>query len=428
MDFDYPESTVAVRTRVRAFLDDSLPNRWTGIGGLEGEAYTDFVEDSRVQLHKAGLLGAAWPIEYGGSGLTPTDQLVIAEELTKAGTPVGGPNDIFGISMLGNTLLQYGTEAQKTHFLPRILSGEYRFCQGYSEPNAGSDLARVATRAMRDGDEWIIDDQNIWTSAAQTANWIFVLCRTDTDAQTRKGITFILCPIDQPGVDVRPIEMLAGPSEFNEVFFDAATASVDHVVGQVNDGWRVAMALLGFELGEAAGLLPIGFRNEFDRLAALAAYPRCRTRPNGPRPSRMNVCRGGGHALPRVRGITRFMSGESPVADAAITKVFWSEYHRRTTDLAVDISSESAGWSRADAPRVQRSESMIRERPTPPPHGSGRSSPPWPGRSTLERARSSETSSGRCCWAFPRSRVSIRRMLNRWGCLNRATLRVARTC
>ena len=271
MDFDYPESTVAVRTRVRAFLDDSLPSRWTGIGGLEGEAYTDFVEDWRVQLHKAGLLGAAWPIEYGGSGLTPADQLVIAEELTKAGTPVGGPNDIFGISMLGNTLLQYGTEDQKTHFLPRILSGEYRFCQGYSEPNAGSDLARVATRAMRDGDEWIIDGQKIWTSAAQTANWIFVLCRTDTDAQTHKGITFILCLMDQPGVDVRPIEMLAGPSEFNEVFFDAATASVDHVVGQVNDGWRVAMALLGFERGEAAGLLPIGFRNEFDRLAALAS-------------------------------------------------------------------------------------------------------------------------------------------------------------
>ena len=350
MDFSYPESTEAVRTRVRDFLAHALPTNWKGIGSLEGDAYTDFVEEWRERLYDQGLLGVSWPVEYGGGGLTELDQLVVAEELTKAGVPLGGPNDVFGISMLGNTLLQYGTETQKAHFLPRILKGEYRFCQGYSEPNAGSDLARVATRAQRDGDEWIIDGQKIWTSAGQLANWIFILCRTDTDAPRHRGITFILCPMDQPGVEVRPIEMMSGTSEFNEIFFDAARASVDHVVGQVNGGWRVAMALLGYERGEAAGLLPIGFRAEFDRLAALAreagatADPVLRDRL-AQTFAEVEVMRYRGYDA-----VTKFVAGEPPTADAAVTKIYWSEYHRRTTDLAMDILGVSGLVATGRAP------------------------------------------------------------------------------
>ncbi len=288
-------------------------------------------------LFEGGWLALSWPVEYGGGGLTEVEQLVVAEEFLRAGVPVGGPNDVFGISMLGNTLLHYGTEEQKEHFLPRILNGEYRFCQGYSEPNAGSDLASLGTRAARDGDEWIIDGQKIWTSAGHVANWMFLLCRTDPDARAHKGISFILCQLDQPGVEIRPIQMLSGESEFNEIFFDGARARVDHTVGDVNDGWRVAMALLGFERGESAGLIPISFRIEFDRLAELA---RDRSRADDPlirdRLTRalidVEVMRFLGYGA-----VSRFVAGHPPAADAAITKVFWSEYHHRATELAMEI-------------------------------------------------------------------------------------------
>ncbi len=172
--------------------------------------------------------------------------------------------------MIGNTLLDWGTDEQKRHFIPRILSGEDRWCQGYSEPNAGSDLGNIGTRAALDGDEWVINGQKIWTSAGHLANWIFVLCRTDADAPKHKGITFLLCPMDQPGIEVRPIKMITGDSEFNEVFFTDARCPKENVVGEVNGGWGVAMTLLGYERGEAAATFPLKFRTELDRLIAVA--------------------------------------------------------------------------------------------------------------------------------------------------------------
>ena len=172
--------------------------------------------------------------------------------------------------MVGNTLLKWGTEEQKRQFLPRILSGEDTWCQGFSEPNAGSDLASLSTRATLDGDEWVIDGQKIWTSFATQANWIFVLARTDPTVPKHRGISFLLCPMDTPGVEVRPIRMLTGGSEFNEVFFDGARVPQGNVVGPVHGGWAVAMSLLGHERGEEAALNPIMFRHEYDRLVALA--------------------------------------------------------------------------------------------------------------------------------------------------------------
>ena len=141
------------------------------------------------------MLGLAWPAEYGGGGLSKLEQVVLAEELAKAGVPAGVPSDTFGLKMAGNTLLRWGTEAQKRHFLPRILSGEDRWCQGFSEPNAGSDLGSAATRAVLDGDEWVINGQKIWTSRAREASWIFLLARTDPDASKHKGLSFLLCPL-----------------------------------------------------------------------------------------------------------------------------------------------------------------------------------------------------------------------------------------
>ncbi len=337
MNFDYPAHSEITRQRVRAFLAEQLPTDWAGFGSLEGAAYDSFVQEWRNTLYEHGWLAVTWPEAYGGAGLTEMDEVVVAEELTRAGVPTGGPTDAFGIGMLGNTLLELGTEEQRQYFLPRILSGEDRWCQGYSEPNAGSDLGSVGTRATLDGDEWILNGQKIWTSAGQIANWIFLLCRTDQEAPKHRGITFILCPMDQPGIEIRPIAMISGDSEFNEVFFSDARTRRDYVVGQVNDGWRVAMALLGFERGKAAAVAPLAFRAELDRLIDYARDfgrledPLVRDRLMACY-AKVEIMRFSGY-----RALTNFEKGIAPGPDSALTKIFWSEYHQEVTELAMDI-------------------------------------------------------------------------------------------
>lgn len=337
MNFDYPDSAEQTRVEFRRWLDQHLPADWRGIGALEGDAIEHFVADWRDRLHAGGWLGMAWPTEYGGGGRSLLDELVVAEELARVGAPFGAPTDVFGIAMLGNTLLAYGTEEQKRHFLPRILSGEDRWCQGYSEPNAGSDLANVTTRAVLDGEEWIINGQKIWTSAGQFANWIFVLARTDTEAPKHRGISFLLVPMDQPGVEVRPIKMMSGPSEFNETFFSDARTPADHIVGRTNDGWRVAMTLLGFERGRDAATGPMGFQAELDRLFDLARERGA----TGDPALRLELVK----AWERVQAmrfmgyqrLTELMRGEDPGPKAAIAKLYWSDHHRDVSELAMDI-------------------------------------------------------------------------------------------
>lgn len=325
------------REKVQAFLAEHMPAGWAGIGSLEGEAVLEFANEWRTTLGENRMLAPSWPAEYGGGGLSSTEQVVVAEEFYRAGVPTGGTNDAFSIGMIGNTILQWGTDEQKAHFLPRIISGEDVWCQGYSEPNAGSDLGALGCRAVLDGDEWIINGQKIWTSAAQMANWIFVLCRTDPDTAKHKGITFLLCPMDQPGVEVRPIEMLSGDSEFNEVFFTDARCARGNVIGEVNGGWAVAMTLLGYERGEAAAVVPIMFREELDRLLTLARSTGADQDPVIRQ--RLADC----HVKVEVmrylgmRALTDFLAGQHPGPDAAITKLYWSEYHKIATELAMDI-------------------------------------------------------------------------------------------
>ncbi len=212
MDPTYSAEAEEFRSRIRAFLEQNLPAGWRGIGALPTDEIRDFVADWRQKLAANGLLAPSWPTEYGGGGLSELESVILAEEFQKAGVPVGGDNDAFSISMVGNTILHWGTEEQKAHFLPRIISGEDVWCQGYSEPDAGSDLGGLGCRAVLDGDEWVINGQKIWTSAGQYANWIFVLCRTDTDAPKHRGISFLLCPMEQPGVELRASRSSTRPS------------------------------------------------------------------------------------------------------------------------------------------------------------------------------------------------------------------------
>ncbi|HEV7887925.1 MAG TPA: acyl-CoA dehydrogenase [Acidimicrobiales bacterium] len=337
MDVRYPAEAEAYREKVQAFLAEHLPAGWKGIGALDKAEAEQFGTEWRNVLFENGYLAVSWPREYGGQDLTPLEQVIIAEEFAKAGVPQGGPNDVFGIQMVGNTIIQWGTEEQKRHYLPRILSGEDVWCQGYSEPNAGSDLANLGCRAELDGDEWVVNGQKIWTSAGHLANWIFVLTRTDATAPKHRGITFLLCPMDQPGVEVRPIAMISGESEFNEVFFTDARTPKGNVIGEVNGGWAVAMTLLGFERGEAAAVLPIRFRTELDRLLALAKQygkdedPRIRQRLAWCY-SKVEIMRYLG-----MRTLTQWLQGGHPGAEASISKLNWSEYHRVVTELAMDI-------------------------------------------------------------------------------------------
>ncbi len=338
----YSAEAEAYREKVQAFLAEKLPTGWEGTGALEGQALSDFVTEWRKTLYEANYLAPGWPKEYGGAGLSATEQVILAEEFARAGVPTGGSNDAFSIQMLGNTLLMWGTDEQKSHYLPRLLAGDDTWCQGYSEPNAGSDLGNVGLRAELDGDEWVLNGQKIWTSAGHLADHIFTLARTDPDAPKHKGISFLLVEMDQPGIEVRPIKMISGESEFNEVFYTDARCPKENVVGGVNNGWSVAMSLLGFERGEAAATGPIRFRREVERLIELA-----RERGLTDDPvirQRLAWCWSKVAIMDYLgkRTLTRFLAGHHPGPDGAISKLYWSEYHRVATELAIDILGADA--------------------------------------------------------------------------------------
>lgn len=338
----YSPEAEEFRQKVQAFLAEHLPADWAGVGRLEGDELHEFIASWRAILADHRYLAAGWPAEYGGGGLSALEQVILAEEFARAGVPTGGSNDVFNIQMLGNTLLQWGTEEQKAHYLPRLLSGEDTWCQGYSEPNAGSDLANLGLRAVLDGDQWVLNGQKIWTSAGHLADHIFVLGRSDPDAPRHKGITFFLVDMRQPGVEVRPIKMMSGDSEFNETFFTDAVTGKHEVVGGVNNGWAVAMTLLGYERGEAAATLPIRFQGEIDRLLLMAKErgvsddPRIRQRLAWCY-SKVAIMRYLG-----MRTLTRFLAGHHPGPDGGIFKLYWSEYHKVVTELAVDILGADA--------------------------------------------------------------------------------------
>ena len=338
MDVSYPTELEAFRAEVRAVLAEELPPGWQGIGAIaDREDAERFAAWWRQALYRRGLLGITWPREYGGRVLSRLHQVVLVEELARSGVPYGEHTDLFGIKMLGSTLLRWGTPEQKARFLPRILSGADRWCQGFSEPGAGSDLASLATRATLDGREWVIDGQKTWTSVAHRASWIFLLARTDPRAVGHAGLSFLLCPLGQPGIEIRPIRQLTGDSDFNEVFFTGARTPADLVVGAPGQGWQVAMTLLGHERGEEAATNPILFRAELDRLFTLAAE---RGRQHDPLIrqrlawcyARVEIMRYLGYRI-----LTQVHGGTDLGPAASVAKLYWSEYHVAATELALDI-------------------------------------------------------------------------------------------
>ncbi|MFI5053498.1 MAG: acyl-CoA dehydrogenase family protein [Acidimicrobiia bacterium] len=342
MDMSYAPAAEAFRADVQAFLAEHLPPEWPGIGSLERADAEEFALDWRHTLFEHGLLGIAWPTEYGGGGRTKLEQVVLAEELARARVPMGRVTDTTSIKMLGNTLVRWGTEDQKRRFLPRILSGEDVWVQGYSEPEAGSDLASLRLRADRDGSEWVVNGQKTWTSRGHEGNWIFLLARTDQNVPKNHGITFLLCPLDIPGVEVRPIRTLTGDEEFCEVFFTDARIPLGNVVGEVNRGWAVATSLLGHERGEEAATNPIFFRAELDRIVQLA-----HDHGRGHDPvvrDRLAWCYTKVETMRFLgyRILTQYLRDGELGPEASISKLYWSEYHQRAVDLALSIMGADA--------------------------------------------------------------------------------------
>ncbi len=334
---DRPEDE-AFRAEVRAWLVSHVVGEFAALGGRGGSGDETFGFEVRLAWEKVlaadGWTCLGWPVEYGGRGASIAHQVIFNEEYVKAKAP--GRVSILGEGLIGPTIIHYGTSEQKARFLPPIVAGAELWCQGYSEPGAGSDLANVQTKAVLDGDEWVVTGQKVWTSLAHQSDWCFVVCRTEPGSVRHRGLSYLLVPMDQPGVEVRPITQLTRTSEFNEVFFDGARTAAANVVGAVGDGWRVALATLAFERG--VGLLghQLSFRRELDHLMAVA-------RANGTASDpviRQRLARSYGELEILRYNTLRSLSGiDGPVAppEASIMKLYWASWHRRMGELAIDI-------------------------------------------------------------------------------------------
>jgi alkylation response protein AidB-like acyl-CoA dehydrogenase len=339
MDLRDTAQDQAFRAEVRAWLADHVVGEYAALGGRGGSGDESFAFETRLrwerELAAAGLTCLGWPEEHGGRGASMSQQVIFNEEYVRARAP--GRVAVVGEGLLGPTLIHYGTEEQKARFLPAIRAGTELWCQGYSEPDAGSDLANVSTRAELDPatGEWVVTGQKVWTSLAHQADWCFVLCRTEPGSLRHRGLSYLLVPMRQPGVDVRPIEQLTMTSEFNEVFFDGARTEAANVVGAVGDGWRVALATLAFERGVALLGHQLGFARDLESMIERA---RCRGRTTDP-VFRQRLARAYAEVCIMRYNTLRSLSGvDGPVAppEASIAKLYWSNWSRAAGELAMD--------------------------------------------------------------------------------------------
>ena len=343
MDLNFSPEDEAFRVEARAWLEASLIGEFAPLRGRggPGDEHAD-IDARRAWERKLGAAGWAcigWPKEYGGRGASLTQEILFVEEYARARAP--GRLGHIGVGLLGPTIIAFGTDVQKKRFLPPIASCDELWCQGYSEPNAGSDLAAVRTRAAVVGDDWVITGQKIWTSLAHCAEWCFVLCRTDADAPKHKGLSYLLVPMNQPGVDVRPIAQMTGTSEFNEVFFDGAKTAKDNIVGPVNGGWKIALATLAFERGASTLGQQLAFRNELDAIIAIAKK---NGRANDPLVRQRIADAWIGLEIMRMNALRTLslMQGGELGREAMIAKLYWANWHQSLGKLAMDVLGDEA--------------------------------------------------------------------------------------
>ena len=342
MDLAFTPEQERFRAELRAWLAENLERPWNEEIRVPGHDEDSLVEVRRRwqrKLNDAGYLGMGWPAEWGGRGASVAEEAILEEELWRADAPQI-PN-FLGIGLLGPALIHHGTEEQRRRFIPKMLSAEEIWCQGFSEPGAGSDLAGLRTRAEPDGEDFRITGQKVWTTFGPWADWIFVLARTDMEDRYG-GITFFLVPIHQEGVEVRAIKQITGESEFGETFFDGALARREHIVGKIGEGWRVAMTLLGYERGVQTMAYPARFEGYLADLVRgcqeNGTLSRADVRQRVARLMVENeVMRANG-----LRTLANLESGQPPGPESSIEKIFWSEYAKRQSETALDLLGPQA--------------------------------------------------------------------------------------
>jgi len=367
------------RAEIREWLAQNAPESLHGRGasaleGVWGGRKWVFDEpDKKLWLERCaerGFTAPTWPAEYGGGGLSAAEAKVLGQEMGRLRVPP--PLIGFGLTMIGPTLLQYGTEEQKREHLPKICRGEIRWCQGYSEPGAGSDLASLQTRAVRDGDDFVVNGHKVWTSYADQCDWIFALVRTDPEAKKQEGITFLLIDMDTPGVSVKPIKLISGSSPFCETMFDDVRVPVKNVVSEINGGWTVAKALLGHERSMIADAFGGGAGGSTKQRRGLADLARHYVGGNGEladpllrdEVARMEMdTRAFLLTLQRTRDAAR--AGHQPGAETSFFKVHGTELNMRRNELMVRLAGPQAlGWEGEgfDEDELSRTRDWLRSR------------------------------------------------------------------
>lgn len=345
MEFGLSPAEERFRDEVRTWLHENAPREPRP---HDGPAMRDFDLAWQQRKYEGGWAGIAWPREYGGRGLTLVEQMIWYEECARAGAPSEGALGI-ALNHAGPTVIAFGTPEQKAFHLPRILRGEVLWCQGFSEPGAGSDLASLRTRAVVEGDHLVVTGQKVWTSHAHLADYQELLVRTGPTSPKHKGITWVICDMRTPGITVRPIRTMADNHHYCEVFYDSVRIPLANVVGRIDDGWRVAMSTLAFE----RGTLAVGRAAEFARLVdALLDLARERTGPDGRRPAirdeeiagRIATLRAEAAALRAMtcETVSRAIRGEPPGPESAMDYLFYAEILQRARRLALDLLGPEA--------------------------------------------------------------------------------------
>jgi len=380
MDLNLNPQETKFRDELRAWLQSNVPDDW------ERHRLSDSMEDRfqflcawQKRVYEAGWAGVAWPKEYGGRGASLMEQVIFTQEMAAAGAPPMA--NILGLALIGPTIVAFGTEAQKKRYLANILSGEEIWCQGFSGPNAGSDLAGLRTEALLDGDHFVVNGQKVWNSYGWAADWCALVTRSDPASQKHKGLTYLLVDMKSPGVEVRPLRQLTGESEFTELFFRDVRVPAENVLGAVGDGWNVALGTLAHERATLGVSAQIAMRRQLDRLVELSREM-CR---NGHRASEDPLVRqklaqsyveNEVLRLNQMRAVSKIIQTGAPGPEGSILKIGWSEANQRFqataqeilgpyaqltegSDLAIDNGAWSYSYLRARGNTIEAGTSEI---------------------------------------------------------------------
>jgi alkylation response protein AidB-like acyl-CoA dehydrogenase len=341
MDLNLDPQEVKFRDELRAWLQANAPGDWEA-RRTEDDMLSRFnyLRQWQKKMFEAGWAGVSWPKEYGGRGATLMEQALFYEEMARAGAPPLA--NTLGLSLIGPTIIHYGTPEQKARFLPKILSADEIWCQGFSEPNAGSDLAGLRTASRLEGNQFVVNGQKVWNSYGWAADWCALVTRSDAESQTHKGLTYLLVDMKSPGVEVRPLRQMTGESEFCEIFFQDVKVPKENVLGTIGDGWKVALGTLSHERATLGTGMQVVFKRQFERLVELSRTIERNGKPASEDPvvrqklaasyADIEIMR-----LNQMRALTRIMQTGQPGPEGSLLKIWWSELNQRFQQVAQEI-------------------------------------------------------------------------------------------